>query len=232
MKTLLAALLLGIFAVPAQAQFTYKNVQVRTSFGAANQGNKGLLLVDGKKVRFTKNNGRTEYFSIPVDSVTQVFCSRVSGRRIGAAILVSPLLLFSKGRKHYMTISFNDGKELAGAVEFKLHKNNYLGVLRTMEEVTGLTMEYDQEGVKDTKQTIATRGSATGNQGTVEITSDPEGAEVEIDGAFTGNTPRTNTLKPWQHKITLRKKGYAAWQRKITVEAGETLEIHAELEDK
>jgi len=56
-----------------------------------------------------------------------------------------------------MTVSFNDGKDLAGAVEFKLHKSNYRGVLRTVEEVTGLTMAYDQEGVKDTKQTVASR---------------------------------------------------------------------------
>ncbi len=142
MKTFLAVLLLGIFAVPAQAQFTYKNVQVRTSFGAAQQGNKGLLLIDSEKVRFTKNDGRTEYFSIPANSVTEIFYSRVSGRRIGAAILVTPFLLFSKGRKHYMTLSFNDGDKLVGAVEFKLHKNNYRGVLRTLEEITGLTMEY------------------------------------------------------------------------------------------
>ena len=230
MKTLLAALLLGIFAIPAQAQFTYKNVQVRTSFGAAQQGNKGLLLIDSEKVRFTKNDGRTEYFSIPANSVTEIFYSRVSGRRIGAAILVTPFLLFSKGRKHYMTLSFNDGDKLVGAVEFKLHKNNYRGVLRTVEEITGLTMEYEQEGVKDTKQTVATRGNTT--QGTVEITSDPEGAEIEIDGAFTGDTPRSRTLKPGEHKITLRKKGYASWERKIAVEAGEKLEIHAELESK
>lgn len=156
MKTFLAVLLLGIFAVPAQAQFTFKNVQIRSTFGAAQQGNKGLLLVDKKKVSFTKNNGRTEYFSIPADSIKEVFYSHVSGRRIGAAIPVTPFLLFSKGRKHYMTLSFDDGKELAGAIEFKLHKNNYRGVLRTIEEVTGLTMEYDQVVMKDTKQTVAT----------------------------------------------------------------------------
>jgi hypothetical protein len=76
----------------------------------------------------------------------------VSGRRIGAAILVTPLLLFSKGRKHYMTITFDDGKNAVGAVEFKLHKGNYRPILRSVETVAGVKMQYDQEGIKDKEQ--------------------------------------------------------------------------------
>ena len=225
MKIFFAALLLAVFAIPAQAQFTFEKVETRTAFGAASQGNKGTLVIDSKRIQFTKNKSRVEYFSIPADAVTEVFYSRVSGRRIGAAILVSPFFLFSKGRKHYMTLSFNDGKELVGAVEFKLHKSNYRGVLRTVEEITGLTMEYDQEGVKDTKQTVASRGNRNTlqQQGVAEISSDPEGAEIEIDGAFVGTTPRSRNLKPGEHKLTLTKKGYRSWERKISIEAGEKL---------
>ncbi len=234
MKTLLASLLLAICAIPAEAQFSFKKVQVRTSYGAAEQGNKGKLIIDSKQIRFTKPNGVTDYFSIPADAVTDVFYSRVSGRRIGAAIAVSPFLLFSKGRKHYMTLTFDDGKDLVGAVEFKLHKSNYRGVLRTVEQVTGVTMEYEQEGVKDTKQTIATRKGSRqdDSRGVVKITSDPEGAEVEIDGAFAGNTPRSKALVPGEYKLKLRKKGYKDWERKLAIEAGETVQVHAEMEKK
>ena len=231
MRFLWMALFLAVSAVPAEAQFTFVKVESRTAFGAAKQGQKGKLVIDKEKVRFTYNDGRTEFFSIPSGAVKEIFYSRVSGRRIGAAIALTPFLLFSKGRKHYMTLAFNDGDKLVGAVEFKLHKSNYRGVLRTIEEITGLSMEYDQEGVKDTKQTVASRkGSA--EKGTVKITSDPEGAEIEVDGAFTGITPRTRALTPGEHTITLRKKGHKAWGRKIAVEAGETLEVNAELESK
>ena len=84
---------------------------------------------------------------------------------------VTPFLLFSKGRKHYLTVTFNDGADLVGAIEFKMHKSNYRGVLRTAEQVTGLTMLYDQEGVKDTEQTVAERGSGTAqrSQGSVSL---------------------------------------------------------------
>ena len=232
-RLFVSSLILVVLSTSAYGQMTFKKVQTRTTFGAAEQGNKGKLVIDGKQIRFTKNNG-AEYFTIPAEAVSELYYSRVSGRRIGAAILVTPFLLFSKGRKHYLTLTFNDGADLVGAVEFKLHKNNYRGALRTAEQVTGLTMLYDQEGVKDTKQTVARRGdnAPRDDQASLKISSDPEGAEIEIDGAFVGNTPRTRTVQPGEHKVKLKRKGYSDWERKVAVEAGETLEINAELESK
>ena len=55
-------------------------------------------------------------------------------------------------------------------------------------------MLYDQEGVKDTKQTVAAREGGGANQSILKITSDPEGAEIEIDGSFTGGSPRSNAV--------------------------------------
>ena len=236
MKVLVAIILLATYVISAQqvsgqqTEFTFQKVEVRTSFGAAQEGKKGLLLIDNKLIHFTKKNARTKYFTIPTGAITEVFYSRVSGRRIGAAILVSPLLLFTKGRKHYLTLSFNDGKELVGAIEFKLHKSNYRAVLRTVEQITGLKMAYDQEGVKDTRQAVASRrGDQAGRQtGVAKITSNPDGAEIEIDGAFIGISPRN--LKPGEYMITARKKDYGRWERKISIEVGDVLEIHAELD--
>lgn len=110
-------LLLLIAPVTAAGQMTFDDVEGRTNYGTAEEGDKGKLLVDGTSIRFVKKNEREEYFSIPSSSVTELFYSRVSGRRIKTAILISPLLLFSKGKKHYMTLSFNDGAGQAGAVD-------------------------------------------------------------------------------------------------------------------
>jgi hypothetical protein len=220
---------------PLAGQFTFDNVEARTAYGAAKEGNSGKLIIDAQTIRFTKNKGDV-YFSIPTKGVSDLFYSRVSGRRIGAAILVTPFLLFSKGRKHYMTVTFNDGAN-AGAVEFKLHKDNYRGVLRTVEQATGLTMVYDQEGVKDSEQTVATRSTekpteAASGQGTLEIKSVPEGPEIEINGAFVGNAPRLRSLAPGEYAVRLKKKGYKDWERKVSVAAGETLTVTAEMEQE
>jgi hypothetical protein len=137
-------------------QVSFDKVEIRTSMAAAKEGDEGRLIVDGESIKFVHKKG-AEYFTIPTSAVKELFYSRVSGRRIGAAIMVTPLLLFSKGRKHYMTLSFNDKAKLVGAVEFKLHKSNYRPILRAVEEVTKLTMQYDQEGVKETEQKPAER---------------------------------------------------------------------------
>ncbi len=56
-----------------------------------------------------------------------------------------------------MTLTFNDGEEMVGAVEFKLHKGNYRSCLRSVEQITGLTMGYDQEGIKESEQEVSKR---------------------------------------------------------------------------
>ena len=224
-------IILAALSIPCFSQMSFDNVETRTAFGKAASGDNGHLIMDAKKIAFAKKtDGSQEYFSIPTGAVKELFYSRVAGRRIGAAILVTPLLLFSKGRKHYLTISFNDGANLAGAVEFKLHKSNYRGILRSAEEVSGLTMHYDQEGVKETVQTVATRGEQA--QGVLEITSVPEGAEIEIDGVFVGQSPRSRKVASGDHLLRLRNKGYKDWERKVSVEAGETLAVRAEMEPK
>ncbi len=122
MKVLLAALFLALYAIPAEAQFTFKNVKTRTAFGAAEQGNTGKLVIDGKQIRFTKGDGKSEYFSIPADAVTEIFYSRVSGRRIGAAILVTPFLLFSPRRRVAATAAPHPRRRRAAVANVVRHE--------------------------------------------------------------------------------------------------------------
>ena len=80
-----------VFSSSLAAQFTFDKVETRTAYGAAEEGNEGKLVIDAQTIRFTKNKG-AEYFSIPTKVVSDLFYSRVSGRRIGAAVLVTPFL--------------------------------------------------------------------------------------------------------------------------------------------
>ena len=147
LKNLRAWLLLPIFALlclPTDllAQMSFDKVEGRTAYMGAEEGQKGRLIVDGDSVRFVNSkNSSQEYFSIPSDAINDVFYSRVSGRRIKTAVfLLGPLGLFLKGKKHYMTLSFDDGADVVGAVEFKLDKKNYRGVMRAVEQVSGVEL--------------------------------------------------------------------------------------------
>jgi hypothetical protein len=65
---------------------------------------------------------------------------------------------------------------------------------------------------------------------TVAISSDPTGADIEVDGAFVANTPSTIQLTSGQHVIKVTE-GRKSWQRTINVLAGSNLNLSATLEE-
>jgi len=83
--------------------------------------------------------------TIPYRQILTLEYGQKAGRRVGAAIVVSPVLLFSKKRKHYLTVGFNDdhGKQ-QGAV-FELSKGSVRSVLTILETRSGKSIEYESE---------------------------------------------------------------------------------------
>ena len=70
--------------------------------------------------------------------------------------------------------------------------------------------------------------TSASNQATVEVSSSPGAADIEIDGKFVGSTPSTIGVTSSTHHIVLRKRGYADWQREITI-SGSHISINADL---
>jgi hypothetical protein len=63
----------------------------------------------------------------------------------------------------------------------------------------------------------------------VAISSVPDAADIEIDGAFAGNTPSAIELTPGEHIVVVHKKGFNNWERKIKVSGG-SVSLRAELD--
>ena len=63
----------------------------------------------------------------------------------------------------------------------------------------------------------------------VTVASTPEGADIEIDGSFVGNTPSSIELTPGEYQVMVKKSGYKVWTRKLKVSGGE-VKLNAELE--
>jgi len=63
----------------------------------------------------------------------------------------------------------------------------------------------------------------------VSVASNPDGADIEIDGGFVGNTPSTVELAPGEHTVTVTKSGFKPWTRKVKISGGEII-MSAELE--
>lgn len=63
----------------------------------------------------------------------------------------------------------------------------------------------------------------------LSVTSNPDSAEIEVDGELMGTTPSVLQLSVGEHTITLHKTGYKLWQRKMKVVTGE-IKLNADLE--
>lgn len=64
----------------------------------------------------------------------------------------------------------------------------------------------------------------------IQITSEPAGAELFINGEFVGSTPSKLQLKPGEHKLRVVRPGYKDWERVIKIQIGEERTINALLE--
>ena len=64
----------------------------------------------------------------------------------------------------------------------------------------------------------------------LSIVSVPDGADIEVDGNFAGNTPSDLAVPDGEHAITVKKSGYKNWERKMKVAAGSNIRLSAELE--
>ena len=101
-----------------------------------------FLFVGETDLKFTSKKGS---FVIPYSQVTSVEYRQKAGRRVAVAVLVSPVALFSKKRKHYLTLGWNDdtGKKQGAVVE--LGKELVRTTLVMFEARTGKKVEYESE---------------------------------------------------------------------------------------
>lgn len=68
-----------------------------------------------------------------------------TGRRYILALAISPLLLLSKSRKHFLTIGYKDGDGNQQALVLRVHKNDVRALLASLEARTGLKMDYQDD---------------------------------------------------------------------------------------
>lgn len=61
------------------------------------------------------------------------------------------------------------------------------------------------------------------------ITSEPTGAEIEINGEFIGSTPTTVSARSGSVAITIKKSGFQTWQRTLNLNSGDKRTVHADM---
>lgn len=106
---------------------------------------KGRLDVSGARQAEFLSKKNQLLFTIPYDKISSMEYGQKAGRRVGLGIAVNPVFLFSKKRKHYLTVYFSDEQEQTQAAVFELAKGIVVSVVRTLEARSGKQLEFESE---------------------------------------------------------------------------------------
>jgi hypothetical protein len=99
------------------------------------------LVFAGKKTEA----GKKAELAIAYDRIqTLEYGQRVS-RRYAEGILISPVLLLAKSRKHFVTVGYTDAEGHRQAVVFQVGKGDVRALLAGLEAKTGRRVEYTDE---------------------------------------------------------------------------------------
>jgi serine protease Do len=133
-------------------------------------------------------------------------------------------------------------KNITG-IGFALSADDLLGVLhRFYPNVSGNLVRAAAPSPTDSSETVSTTplvdpanssagspAQATSGEGygQLTITSDPDAAEIYVDGKFHGNTPATLKLSGGSHAILLKSTGHPDYMRTLEVPKSSKLNLRA-----
>lgn len=82
---------------------------------------------------------------VPYSKINLIEYGQSVGRRYALAVLISPMLLLSKKRAHFLTVGYMDDGGQQQALVFRLDKGQVRAVLASLEARTGLKVQYQDE---------------------------------------------------------------------------------------
>ncbi len=92
-----------------------------------------------------KNGKQVTKLEIPYDTMDTLEYGQKAGRRVGLAIAISPVALFSKKRRHFLTLNYKDNADKQQAAVFELGKDIVRTTLASLEARSGRKIEYQDE---------------------------------------------------------------------------------------
>lgn len=151
MRKSLAALLCISFlfeAVPLWAGLgSDKALYVGGTVSAIKDGSEGTASTKDEKVFvFNYDGGKLQ---VPYDRINDLEYGQKAGRRLGVAIALTWMALFSKKRRHFLTIGYKDDNDKQQAAVFELGKNTVRVTLASLEARTGRKIDYEDEEARN-----------------------------------------------------------------------------------
>jgi hypothetical protein len=143
MKKLIAAALIVAFTTPLFAVGSKKAEYVGGTITSVPERTEGDL--DTRNETTLTFSSKKGAIAIPYAAITGLEYGQKAGRRVAVAVLVSPLALFSKKRKHFLTVSYTDTAGNEQAAVFELGKDISRTTLTIVSTRSGKEIEYQDE---------------------------------------------------------------------------------------
>jgi hypothetical protein len=124
-----------------------KAMYVGGTVNAIKEGTEGTLSAKDEKVMTFSYNGQT--LKVPYDRVNDLEYGQKAGRRLGVAIALTWMALFSKKRRHFLTVGYTDENDKQQAAVFELGKGTVRVTLATLEARTGKKVDYEDEEARN-----------------------------------------------------------------------------------
>jgi hypothetical protein len=150
---------------------------------------------------------------------------------------------------YFIGIQYTSPKGEKAGLLLQGDKRNYRAILQALQSVTNLPIAVNENNRASMPLGLKTTPNVTGDlpnggksaaqleaeakavqYGNLSITSDPQDADVSVDGAYVGLTPATMDLAVGKHTVQVSRRGYTDWSREITVLVNSKLTLSATLE--
>jgi len=89
--------------------------------------------------------GANREFRVAYQKVNTLEYGQTVSRRYAAALLISPILLLSKARKHFVTLGYVDAEGKQQVVVLRVEKGDIRSVLAGLQARTGRRVEYQDD---------------------------------------------------------------------------------------
>jgi len=124
-----------------------KALYVGGTVSAITDGTEGAMSTKDEKVFVFTYGGKQ--LKVPYEQINDLEYGQKAGRRLGVAIAITWMALFSKKRKHFLTIGYKDENDKQQAAVFELGKSIVRVTLATLEARTGRKIDYEDEEARN-----------------------------------------------------------------------------------
>ncbi len=138
LRALLAISMLPLWAGTPGGRAEY----IGGTLAIQNKAEGRLQTTDAQIFRF---RSKKETIEVPYERINLLEYGQKVGRRYAMAILVSPMFLLSKSRRHFLTIGYTDESGKQQALIFRVWKGDIRSVLVSLEARTGKTVQYQDD---------------------------------------------------------------------------------------